>query len=275
MTTFDERLRALGWGRQLLEELAAAKDQTPEQDLAACLLPLYPPVAAIQARLEACGGYALMLAVRSIDRTAGLLERLALEADEDLRDRAARIARHFPERHELVLAVRSPYDARAWAAMHLDRSPGRSALFRSELPMPSAPGTTARRQRREALRQLVTVLQLLQRDPALTPFALGQVQQTLKALPGRRVLARRFAGEDLPAVNEHLRALQRACQIVEAVADGTFAASRRARTRVLRSLHRLPPGDWFALTAISEDDRQAWVDELFLRRPRRSNGVNA
>ena len=269
MTTFDERLRALGWGQQLLEELAAAQAPTPEQELATWLCMHYPAVAAIQGRLEACGGYALMLAARSFDRTAGLLERLALEADENLRDRAAHIARHFPHRRELALAVRSPYDARVWAAMHLDRSPGRSALLRFDPPALSALQAASKHQRRRALRQLATELQLLQRDSMLTAFASGQIRQSLEALPGRQLLARRFAGEDLQAVNQHLRALQQACLVVEAVADGTFATSLRSQGRAMRLLHGLPAGNWFALTAINEEDRQAWVDELFLRRPPR------
>lgn len=271
MTTFDERLRALGWGRQLLEELVAAPEDLPENELASLLLPHYPTSAEIEVRLERCGGYALLLAVRAFDRTAGLLERLTLEAGVGLRDRTVRIARHFPEREELGLAVRSPYEARAWAVMYLDRAPGRSAFLQCDLPEPSAPRVANKRQRRAALRQLATALRCLHRDPGLTVFASGQVWQTLRAMPDRRTLSRRFEGEDLRALNAHMRVLQQACQIIEAVADGTFTPTRRAQASVLRLHPRLPKGDWFALGAIGEGDRQAWVDELFLRRPRRQS----
>lgn len=266
MTTFDERRRALCWGRQLLEELAAAERPFPHQERAARLLANYPSLDDFARRLETRSGYALLFGVRSIDGTAGLLEQL-VRGPQDLSGRAVQIARHFPERHELAPAVRTPYDARAWAAMYLDRSPGRSALLRLDPPTQAPSSAPTKRQRRQSLRQLTTALHVLRRDPGLTSFALGQVHVTIKAVPDRRSLARRFQDEGLPVLTQHMRALQQACYIVEAVADGTLVASRRAKGRVQVMVHRLPCGDWFALTGIAEADRQAWIDELFMRRP--------
>ena len=145
MTTFDERLRALVWGRELLEDLVA-DPSTPEErrKQAAQLLDGYPVASSIENRLEDLDGDALLPAVQRIEHMVGFLEMLQLEGDAELASRARWVARHYANRWEMVPAERmlakETYpgtrvlkDAVRWAAFHLDRAPGREGFMNGEV----------------------------------------------------------------------------------------------------------------------------------------------
>lgn len=268
MTTFDERLRALIWARDLLQDLSADESVRSDlRELAAWRLSSYPGQPQIENRLQDLQGYALFLAVRSIERTRALLDELSSQGDPALAARAQHIARHFPEGREMISAIRSPNDARAWAAMYLDRPPGRMGLLRLARPeRASAAKRCRRRQRRDALRRLRPALERLQHDTSVPVMARSEACQLLIVLPSNRQLGRRFQGMNLREMNEGFQALQRACQLLEAVMDGTFPTGLRRQAAARRLCGYLPRGDWFPIQTIAKELRQAWVDALFLVR---------
>lgn len=268
MTTFDERLRALSWARDLLRDLAA--DESMRQDvreLAAWRLNSYPQPTEIENRLQDLQGFALLLSVRSIERTRALLDDLSAQGAAELTVRVQRIARHFPECREMSSAIRSPNDARAWAAMYLDRPPGRMGLLRLARPEPTSVASRCRRrQRRDALRRLRSALQRLQRDSSVPVMARSEAHRLLLAMPSNRQLGRRLQDMTIRDVNEGFQALQRACQLLEAIVEGTFPAGLRQQTAAQRLCLHLPCGEWFPINSIATAHRQAWVDALFLKQ---------
>jgi len=270
VTTFDERLRALSWARDLLRDLAA--DESMRQDvreLAAWRLNSYPQPTEIENRLQDLQGFALLLSVRSIERTRALLDDLSAQGAAELTVRVQRIARHFPECREMSSAIRSPNDARAWAAMYLDRPPGRMGLLRLARPeRTSVARRCRRRQRRDAWRRLCSALQRLQRDTSVPVMARSEAHRLLLTMPSNRQLGRRLHDMTMRDVNEGFQALQRACQLMEAIIDGTFPAGLRQQAAAQRLSRHLPCGEWFPVNGIATEHRQEWVDALFMKPSR-------
>lgn len=276
MTTFDERIAALKAARSLLEQLAQAPDGTEAARFGCWYLQDYPREVEISQRLLDLEGYRLLLAVRRIERVRELIDRLAdgkfPGADAAWADEARRIARHYPERRELVDAMRSPRGARAWAAFYLDRAPGRAQLLlTNQLPDDSTHGAA----RREAWRRLPAVLTALERDPNFPPWGVAEARWALAVYPRRGELSCRLSGLDGRRLNEVLEALERACQLIEAVGNGTFSASVRQLAWAQRVSRYLPHSESFPLTALGPEVRQAWVRWLFASRGRRLQGRDA
>jgi len=166
-------------------------------------------------------------------------------------------------------AIRSPNDARAWAAMYLDRPPGRMGLLRLARPERTSPANRCRRrQRRDALRRLRSALERLRRDAKLPAMARSEVRQLLCTLPSNRQLGRRLQGVNIRDLNDVIQALQRACQLLEAIIDGTFPASLRQQAAAQRLSRHLPFSEWFPVGGIVAEHRQEWVDALFLKPSR-------
>jgi len=183
--------------------------------------------------------------------------------------RVQRIARHFPECREMSSAIRSPNDASAWTAMYLDRPPGRMGLLRLAQPeRTSAASRCHRRQRRDALRRLRPALQRLQRDTSVPVMARSEAHRLLLTMPSNRQLGRRLHDMTMRDVNEGFQALQRACQLMEAIVDGTFPASLRQQAAAQRLSRHLPCGEWFPVGGIVAEHRQEWVDALFMKPSR-------
>jgi len=270
MTTFDERLRALSWARDLLRDMAADESMHSDvRELAAWRLTSYPQLSDIESRLLNLHGFALLLSVRSIERTRALLDDLSSQGVTELAVRVQHIARHFPVSREMSSAIRSPNDARAWAAMYLDRPPGRMGLLRLAQPERiSAASRCRRRQRREALRRLRPALQRLQRDTSVPVMARSEAHRLLLTMPSNRQLGRRLHDMTIRDVNEGFQALQRACQLLQAIIDGTFPASLRQQAAAQRLSRHLPSGEWFPVNGIATEHRQEWVDALFLKPSR-------
>jgi hypothetical protein len=267
MTTIDERIAALKAARALLESLAQAPDGSAAARYGRWYLQDYPQAAEISRRLSSPEGYGLLLAVRRIERVRELIDRLAdvqfPGADVAWADEARRIARHYPEPHELVDAVRSPHGARVWAAFYLDRAPGRSRLLLTGQPPDAACRGPARR---EAWRRLPSVLAALERDPNFPPWGVAEARWVLAAYPRRGELGCRLSGLTDRRFHEVLEALERACQLIEAVVGGTFFASLRQHARAQRISRHLPHSEDFPLTSLGAEARQAWVTWLFASR---------
>lgn len=276
MTTLDERIAALKAARALLEQLARAPDGTEAARLGRWYLEDYPREVEIGRRLFDHEGYRLLLAVRRIERVRELIDRLAGTpfpgADAAWTDEARRIARHYPEQHELVDGVRSPHGARVWAAFYLDRAPGRTQLLLAN-PLPDAPIHGAAR--RKTWRRLPSVLAALERDPNFPPWGVAEARSVLAAYPRRSELGCRLSGLDGRRFNEVFEALERACQLIEAVVDGTFPASLRPQALAQRISRHLPHSENFPLTSLGPEERQAWLRWLFASRGRPTHGRDA
>lgn len=273
MTTLDERIAALKAAGALLEELAQAPDGTEAARLGRWYLQDYPREVEIGQRLLDLEGYRLLMAVRRIERVRELIDRLVggqlPGTDAAWADDARRIARHYPERYELVDAMRSPRGARAWSAFYLDRAPGRAQLLlTNQLPDDSTYGAA----RREAWRRLPAVLAALEGDPNFPPWGVAEARWVLAAYPRRGELGCRLSGLDSSRLNEVFEALERACQLIEAVVEGIFPASVRQQAWALRVSRHLSHSESFPLTALGPEVRQAWVIWLFASRGRRAQG---
>lgn len=269
MTTIDERIAALKAARDLLEALAQAPDGTAAARYGRWYLQDYPQASEIGRRLFSHEGYGLLLAVRRIERVRELIDRLAdmqfPGADAAWADKAGRIARHYPERHELVDAVRCPHGARVWAAFYLDRAPGRSRLLLAgKPPETAAPGAA----RREAWRCLPSLLAALERDPNFPPWGVAEARCVLSVYPRRGELGCRLSGLTDRRFHEVLEALERCCQLIEGVVDGTFPASLRQQARAQRISRHLPEGEAFPLASVDGEVRKAWVTWLFASHDR-------
>lgn len=267
MTTIDERIAALKAARVLLETLAQAPDGSEAARYGRWYLQDYPQEAEIGRRLSKREGYGLLLAVRRIERVRELVDRLRGAqfpgADLAWAENAGRITRHYPERHELVDAVHSPHAARVWAAFYLDRAPGRSRLLLAGQPPDSVANGAARR---EAWRCLPSLLEALERDPNFPPWGVAEARWALASYPRRSELGCRLSGLTDRRFHEVLEALERACQLIEAVVGGTFLASLRQHARAQRISRHLPHSEDFPLTSLGADVRQAWVTWLFASR---------
>lgn len=269
MSTFNERIAALRAGRVLLEELAQATDGTEAARYGRWYLQDYPQEVEIDRRLSDQEGYRLLMAVRRIERVRELIDRLTDAqfpgADAAWADEAGRIARHYPERHELVDAVRCPHGARVWAAFYLDRATSRSRPLLSGQP----PETAARGAvRREVWRCLPSVLAALERDPSFPPWGVAEARWVLALYPRRGELGCRLSGLTDRRFHEVLKALERACQLIEAVVDGTFPASSRQHARAQHISRHLPHSEDFPLASVDGEVRRVWVTWLFASRDR-------
>lgn len=267
MSTFNERIAALRAGRVLLEELAQAPDGTEAARYGRWYLQDYPQEVEIDRRLSDHEGYRLLMAVRRIERVRELIDRLTdaqfSRADAAWADEAWRIACHYPKRHELVDAVRCPHGARVWAAFYLDRAPGRSRLLLAGQP----PETVARgAAQREAWRCLPSVLEALERDPNFPSWGVAEARWVLAAYPRRGELGCRLSGLTDRRFQEVLEVLERACQLIEAVVDGTFPASLRQRARAQRISRYLPHSEDFPLAPMDGEVRRVWVTWLLASR---------
>jgi len=243
--------------------------QPDVRELAAWRLYSYPQHAELENRLLDLQGFALLLSVRSIERTRALLDDLSAQGAAELTVRAHHIARHFPECREMSSAIRSPNDSRAWAAMYLDRPPGRMGLLRPARPeRTGAASRCRRRQRRDSLRRLRFALQRLQRDTSVPVMARAEAHRLLLTMPSNRQLGRRLQDMTIRDVNEGFQALQRACQLLEAIVEGTFPAGLRQQAAAQRLSRHLPCGEWFPVNGIATEHRQEWVDALFMKPSR-------
>jgi hypothetical protein len=269
MSTFDERLRALkdarAWMVAVQDMPTANLALKALQDQATVCLQDYPSEAQIEGRLIDLRGYRLLLAVGCIERVRDLIDSIHSAAGQrpewyDNAQEAKRIARHFPELVELALAVRTPQTARAWAAFYLDRAPGRMGLLLAGNP---PPWSGSSRGRREALRNLPSLLQRLARDPLLPALALAHTQQLLLQLPSRAEQGSRWAGMSVARFNQAMAAIQRACQLAEAVMDGTWEASHRSRILASRWGRHLPNSEGFPVASSYGGAMQAWRDWLW------------
>lgn len=260
MTTLNERIAALKAARILLEQLAQARDGTEAARFGRWYLQDYPREVEFGQRLFDHEGYRLLLAVRRIERVRELIDRLAdvqfPDANAAWTDEARRIARHYPERHELVDAIRSPHGSRVWAAFYLDRAPGRRGPLLAGQPPDTELGGAARR---KAWRCLQSVLVALERDPNFPAWGVAETRRALAAYPRRGELGCRLSGLDARRFNEVFETLERACQLIEAVVDGTFPASLRQQARAQRISLHLPHSEDFPLTTLGPQVRQAWV----------------
>ena len=274
MSTFEERLRALQDARAWMVAVQAmpAANTTLKalQDQATGSLQDYPSEAQIAGRLIDLRGYRLLLAVGCIERVRGLIDSIHSAAGQrpewcDHALEAKRIARHFPELGELAPAVRTPQAARAWAAFYLDRAPGRMGLLLAGDP---PPWSGSSRGRREALRVLPSLLQRLARDPLLSALGLSDIQQLLLQLPSRAEQGSRWAGMSVARFNEVMAAVQRACQLVEAVVDGIWGASQPSRILASRWGRHLPNSEGFPVASSLAGAMQAWRDWLWGCKPR-------
>lgn len=276
MTILNERIAALKAARDLLEQLAQAQDGTEAARLGRWYLQDYPREVEIGRRLLDYEGYRLLLAVRRIERVRELIDRLAgaqlFGADTAWTDEARRVARHYPEPHELVDAVRSPHSARVWAAFYLERPPGRARLLLANR-LPDSPIHGAAR--RETWRRLPSVLAALERDANFPPWGVADARWVLATYPRRDELGQRLSGLDGHRLNEVFEALERACQLIEAVVDGIFPASRRPQALAQPVSRHLPHSEDFPLSSLGREERQAWVRWLFASRGRRTQGRDA
>lgn len=278
MTTMEQTRIALKAGRRLLQQLNDAATPAPNVEAlklgvqASWDLGDYPSDAAVDTGLAALEGYGLMLAVRRIECVRRLIDELAADTHSAWAKDARWLGRHFPEREDLA-AVRSPKAARAWAAFHLGRPPRRMAVVcGSHPPAPSARARQRPRVRREALRQLRSALQRLDRDEHFPPLGVSEARQVLSRFPTNSELGQRFSGLDGERLDEVFDALQRGCQLIEAVVDGTLPASLRSQALAQGLSRGLPYSEDFAVTTLSPQTQQAWLDWLFARAPRHRFG---
>lgn len=274
MTTMEERVSALKAARALLLQLAGQPDGTEAARIGRWYLQDYPKEVVISHRLLDLQGYRLLMAVRRIERVGALLEQVegrqaqhaqALELDlGPWSDEARRIVRHYPPPHELATALHSPRDARVWAAFYLDRPPGRLGVLRSDEP----PTVSVRAVgRRSALRCLPSVLASLERDPILPPWGVAEAQQVMTLLPSRSELGCRLAGLSVNRLNQVFAAVERACQLLEALVDRTFPASIRTQARVQRISRHLPHSEAFSVAFLGKKVSRTWIQWLFAAGP--------
>lgn len=269
MSTIEERLRALKAARAWMNKLMALPLPNPLTYRAHWYLGDYPTDASLDKRLADLEGYSLMLVVRRIERVRALIDEVQHDEGvepnlEGLRRTARHLARHYPEPSELTPALRTPQATRAWAAFYLNRAPGTMRVLTPGDPPQSDGWTRSRsRSRRETLRCLPPALRRIDLDPKLPPLGVSEARQLLKLLPPKGELRNRLMGVDLPRFNAALAAIQRACQLLEAIVDGTFPASLRQQALAQRLLRSLPHSEAFPLTSVGEKQRQAWGLWLF------------
>ncbi|MBB5206371.1 hypothetical protein HNQ51_003717 [Inhella inkyongensis] len=268
MSTVEERVRSLKAARAWMHKLTAVPAPEPLRYKAAWYLTDYPTDASFDERLCRLEGYVLMMAVRRIERVRALFDEVvSCKTDEPcmaaLEKEGLCAARHYPEPQELVPAVRSPRDARVWAAFYLERPPGRGkALFPEAPPVQRLSSRAEVRRRREALRCLSAGLVRIERDPQLPPLALFDIRQVIRTLPTKAELGSRMVTMRLERFNEAMSAIQRSCQLLEAVADGIFPAGERQQARARRLLTSLPPSEELPLAELGPEERLIWSDWL-------------
>lgn len=275
MTTLSERIAALKAAGHLLEQLAQAPLGTEASRLGRWYLHSYPKEVDFTRRLVDHEAYRLQLAVQRIEWVKALIDELQApvpgrwaDADPACIDEARRIARHFPRRHELVEAVRSPHNARVWADFYLDRPTQEAQWHRGVGPTVSL-GRAA--QRREALRRLPYVIGQLERDEGFPPLGVADARRVLPLLPTTGEMGRRLSGLSHRRFHEIEGALEQGCQLIEAVVVGTLPASARPRALARAIGRHLPHSESFPLYGLDPMARQVWLRWLFLsRRSRRS-----
>lgn len=271
MTTFDERIRALRQARSWLE---AAAIQITDPALAATaqsLLEGYPARGRIEQRLLGLHGYPLMAALQAFERTAFFLEGLSQDAKFFDADAVRQLGRHFPDRQSFAGALRDPQRAAAWAAFELDRPPGRMATLMVLWPPDldaSKLSRAAIRQRRESLRQLRPFLERLATNTALPVLVRSDALLLLTCWPVSVSLGRHRCAANLAPFSSQFSAVLHAVHLVKALSDESVPATRRVRHLAVRIGRGLPCVEAFPLTELDGLQRQAWVDWLFLRRPR-------
>lgn len=79
-------------------------------------------------------------------------------------------------------------------------------------------------------------------------------------------------GVRLGRFNEALACLQRACQLLEAVVEGTFPAGLRQQALAQRLSSALPHSEAFPLSDVGDEGRQAWGLWLFASAQPNRNG---
>ncbi len=267
MTMISERIAALKAAGRLLAVMAQASDQGEAARVGRWYLEDYPHESELDRRLSDLEGYRLLLATWRIERVAELLTELQTPnatrfstVDRAWIEEAVRIARHYPSRHELQEAVRSPHNARAWADFYLYR-PSKQIELLSLCGMEIWIGRPAAR--REALRRLPNVIASLDRDEHFPPLGVSAARQVLAQLPSKGELGRRLSGLDGQRFHDVLEALENGCQLVEAVVDGTLPASARLQ-RLAKGIGRhLPHSEYFPLYGLGKPQRQPWLRWLF------------
>lgn len=268
MTTISERIAALKAAGRLLEQLAQAPLSSEASRMGRWYLQDYPQKVDFSRRLVDHEAYRLLLAVRRIERVRALIDELQAPvpgrwagADPAWVDEARRIARHFPRRHDLVEAVRSPHHARVWADFYLDR-PTQKAQWRRGMGPTVSRACAA--QRREALRRLPYVIGRLERDDAFPPLGVAHAREVLRFLPTQGELGRRLSGLGHRRFHEAEGALEQGCQLIEAVVVGTLPASARPRALAQAIARHLPHSESFPLYGLDPDARRNWLRWLFL-----------
>lgn len=112
MTTFDERIRALVWAGELLQDLAVDEALPAEMRAhAAKLLDGYPTPESIESRLEDLEDPALLLAAQRIQDVGAMTIRVA-KSHQLWSDQARRIARHSPVGTDAPRNVKKPFRRR-------------------------------------------------------------------------------------------------------------------------------------------------------------------
>ncbi|MBH9553970.1 hypothetical protein [Inhella gelatinilytica] len=272
MTTLSERISALKAAGLLLEQLALAPHGTEASRVGHWYLQAYPQEVDFSRRLVDYEAYRLLLAVRRIERVRALIDDLQsamsgrwADADPAWIAEAQRIAPHFPRRHELVEAVRSPHNARAWADFYLDR-PTQERQWRQGVGLIGCIGLAA--QRREALRRLPYVIGRLEKDEGFPPLGVAEARRVLRLLPSQGEMGRRLSGLSNQRFHEIEGALEQGCQLIEAVVAGTLPASARPRALARAIGRHLPHSETFPLYGLGPYERPIWLRWLFLsKRP--------
>lgn len=267
MTTLSERIAALKAAGRLLTQMAKAPDPSEAVRVGRWYLEDYPTDAELDRRLSDLEGYRLLLATRRIERVRALVEELQSpnasrfsELDRAWIDEAHRIERHYPRRHELREAVRSPHGARVWADFYLDRPSRQASLLTLGDAWVWAGRPAARR---EALRRLPYVIACLERDEQFPPLGVSAARQVLAQLPTKAELGRRLSGLGSRRFHDALDALEQGCQLVEAVVDGTLPASVRQQQLVNAIGLHLPHSECFPLFGLDPRQRRTWNRWLF------------
>ncbi len=270
MTTLAERIAALKAGGQLIEQMAKAPVGTEASRIGLWYLQDYPKAVEFNRRLCDHEGYRLLLAVWRIERVRALIEALQVpmsgrwsDADPAWIEQARWLERHFPRRHELLEAVRTPHHARVWADFYLDRPTSEARWRRGDWPLDCI-GSAA--QRREALRRLRFVIGRLKRDEGFPPLGVADARRVLQRLPTRGEMGQRLSGLDSRRFHEILDAWEQACQLIEAAVDGSLPSSTRPRALARAIGRHLPHSESFPLYGLDPDARRNWLRWLFLAR---------